>query len=222
VSEPTPPTGTLTIVAISDTHGRHRALKIPPGDVLVHAGDLTRRGKFQELDELDELFASLPHRYKVVIAGNHDWCFQEQPAAAAARLKHAIYLQDEGVTLEGVRFWGSPWQPWFYDWAFNLRRGAEIRAKWELIPPDTDVLITHGPPFGHGDLTSRGERAGCEDLLEVVERIAPRVHIFGHIHEGAGVTTNGKTVFVNACSCNLGYEPVNEPVLYRYERAPGV
>jgi len=98
-----------------------------------------------------------------------------------------------------VKFYGSPWQPWFYDWAFNLERGAEIRAKWDLIPEVIDVLITHGPPFGIGDLTARGDKAGCQDLLEVLERIKPRVHIFGHIHEGYGITSNGTNTFGTSC-----------------------
>ncbi len=116
--------------------------------------------------------------------------------------------------IEGIHIYGSPWQPWFHDWAFNLRRGPEIRAKWRLIPPKTDVLITHGPPYGHGDRTILGEIIGCRDLLEVVERIRPRFHIFGHIHEGAGLTANEHTDFINASSCNHRFEPVNEPIVF--------
>ena len=132
-------------------------------------------------------------------------------------LSNATYLMDEAVTVEGIRFWGSPWQPWFFDWAFNLQRGAEIRAKWDLIPLQTDVLVTHGPPVGHGDLTSRGDAAGCEDLMEVVRHVRPRLHIFGHIHEGYGVTEEDGIAFFNASSCNLGDNPVNPPLVYHYE-----
>jgi Icc-related predicted phosphoesterase len=203
----------MRVVAISDTHGLHRALSIPDGDVLVHAGDLTRRGELHELAELNDFFAALPHRHKVVIAGNHDFCLEEQPERCRELLRDVIYLQDEAVTIAGVRFYGSPWQPWFFDWAFNLPRGPQLHARWLQIPHDTDVLITHGPPHGIGDRTLAGKHAGCEDLREIVGRVAPRLHLFGHIHEGAGVSTIGRTTFVNASSLDLSYKPVNMPVV---------
>ncbi len=111
------------------------------------------------------------------------------------------------MTIDGVRFYGSPWQPWFYDWAFNLERGPEIRAKWDLIPEGIDVLITHGPPYGIGDLIARSDNAGCQDLLEVVEKIKPKVHVFGHIHEDYGITSNGVTTYINASSCGQLCQP---------------
>ncbi len=206
----------LTLVVISDTHGLHDILEIPPGDVLVHAGDLTARGDLEGVRAFDHFLAGLEHRHKVVIAGNHDFCFEYQPADARALLRHAVYLQDEAVEIEGVRFWGSPWQPWFLDWAFNLERGEEIRAKWELIPGDTDVLITHGPPAGHCDMTARGEPAGCSDLLARIRQVKPRFHLFGHIHEGYGTSTDGVTTYVNASICDLGYRPVHPPVVLEY------
>jgi Icc-related predicted phosphoesterase len=207
----------MKIVAISDTHGLHQGLTIPPGDVLVHAGDVTRHGTLAGVRDFDDFLASLPHPHKIVIAGNHDFCFEQDRERAEIELAHAIYLQDQAVTIDGVMFYGSPWQPWFHDWAFNLQRGPEIRAKWELIPPGTDVLITHGPPRGHRDRTTRGEDAGCADLLEVVERIRPRVHIFGHIHEAVGMSSNGRTTFINASICDAAYRPVNPPTVYELE-----
>ena len=125
-----------------------------------------------------------------------------------------MYLCDEGITCEGLYIYGSPWQPYFYNWAFNLSRGAACLNKWREIPEHTDVLLTHGPPLGHGDLCSSGVRAGCVDLLlEIQNRIHPKLHVFGHIHEGAGISTDGKTVFLNAASCDLSYKPSN-PVLF--------
>ena len=106
-------------------------------------------------------------------------------------------------------------EPAFNDWAFNLPRGEPLREKWALIPAGTDVLVTHGPPRGHGDRVAfGGEHVGCEDLLSAVERLAPRLHVFGHIHEGAGVTRNAATTFVNAASCDLFYEPTQPPILF--------
>jgi Icc-related predicted phosphoesterase len=209
---------TVRIVAIGDTHGLHEGLQVPEGDILIHAGDLTAYGELGQVRAFDALLGELPHRHKVVIAGNHDFCFERQPREARATLTNCIYLQDEAVTLMGLQFYGSPWQPWFYDWAFNLQRGPEIRAKWDLIPAGTDVLVTHGPPWGHGDLTDRGEQVGCQDLLAAVRRIRPALHLFGHIHEGYGLTREGNTVCVNASICNARYQPINRPVVLLMER----
>ena len=203
----------LTLVCISDTHTHHAQLVIPEGDVLIHAGDITSRGEIESVEDFSRWLGKLPHKYKVVIAGNHDFCFERNNDEARSLLSDFIYLQDESCEIESVKFYGSPWQPWFCDWAFNLRRGAEIRAMWDIIPKDTDVLITHGPPLGHGDHMVHGEDVGCEDLLEVVEQIGPKVHIFGHIHEGYGITDNGKTKFVNASSCDVTYQIANEPLV---------
>ena len=204
----------IRLVAISDTHGLHRHLTIPDGDILIHAGDITGHGQVEQVADFNEWLGTLPHRHKIVIAGNHDFCFEDQPVETAALLTNCIYLFDEAITLDGLYFYGSPWQPWFFDWAFNLQRGAEIRAKWELIPKETDVLITHGPPLGYGDLTSRGECVGCTDLLESVRQKRPKLHIFGHIHEGYGVKRNQHTTFINASSCNLQYRPVQRPIVF--------
>ncbi len=206
----------MKIVAISDTHSLHWSLNIPEGDVLVHAGDLTNRGILEEVSEFNTFLGTLPHPHKIVIAGNHDFCFEDYRMDCEEALTNCIYLQDQEVTIDGVRFYGSPWQPWFYDWAFNLERGPEIRAKWDLIPEGIDVLITHGPPYGIGDLTARGDKAGCQDLLEVAEKLKPDLHIFGHIHEGFGVSYNGVTTFINASSCDHLYQPVNQPLIYEY------
>ena len=206
----------MKLIAISDTHGLHGSLTIPDGDFLIHAGDLTRHGTLEDVIDFNNFLAALPHPHKIVTAGNHDFCFEKNRKACEEILTNCIYLQDQEVTIEGVRFYGSPWQPWFYDWAFNLQRGSEIRAKWDLIPEGIDILITHGPPYGIGDLTARGDNAGCQDLLKVVEKIKPRVHIFGHIHEGYGVTSNGVTAFINASTCDQVYNPVNQPVVYEY------
>lgn len=194
------PARPLRVVCVSDTHGHHRETVMPPGDVLIHAGDLTTAGHLGELDDFDAWLGSLNHlyRYKDVICGNHDFCFQEQASRARARITNAIYLEDEAVTVEGIKIYGSPWQPWFCDWAFNLQRGPEIAAKWKLIPDDTQILVTHGPPQGILDRTNRGDLAGCRDLLDRVLEVKPRLHVFGHIHEAAGRSDIDGIAFVNA------------------------
>jgi predicted phosphohydrolase len=198
----------LTLVAMADTHGYHESLRVPPGDILIHAGDLGRFGTLDELRDFDAFLGSLPHRHKIVVAGNHDWCFQRTPELARATLSQATLLCDEAAIVEGIRFYGSPWQPEFMDWAFNLPRGAQLAEKWALIPDDTDVLVTHGPPFGIGDRTWSGSHVGCEDLLRRVRQVRPRLHVFGHIHEGGGVYREDATVFVNATTNECASQPV--------------
>ena len=204
----------VRVVCISDTHGRHDDVFVPDGDLLLHAGDLTSHGSLYEIRDAAAFLEALPHPHKVVIAGNHDFGFQREAEAARRLMAGCTYLQDSEVTIQGLRIWGSPWQPWFYDWAFNLERGAMIREKWDLIPEGIDILLTHGPPRGHGDRTTRGEQAGCADLLDAVRRAQPRWHVFGHIHEGYGVTEVEGTTFVNASTCTLKYEPTNAPVVF--------
>ena len=205
--------GKVRLVCISDTHNRQTDLQLPAGDVLVHAGDFTGHGRVDEVAAFADWLRAQPHAHKVVIAGNHDWLFERQPARARAMLHGCTYLQDEAAVVAGLRFWGSPWQPWFYDWAFNLERGAALRAKWDLIPEGTEVLVTHGPPMGLGDRTVAGEHVGCQDLLEAIARVRPRVFVCGHIHEGYGTYRAGDTQVVNASTCDVRYRPIQPPVV---------
>jgi Icc-related predicted phosphoesterase len=189
----------MRIVCVSDTHGYHELTKIPDGDILVHAGDICRHGGLEDVDDFNRWLGKLPHKHKVVICGNHDWCFQEKPAEARARITNAIYLQDSGCEIEGLKFYGSPWTPLFCDWSFMLSE-PELAAKWELIPDGLDVLITHGPPLGFRDMTGRGEPAGNSTLRDRVSKVKPRLHIFGHIHEAAGRTELEGTIYLNAAT----------------------
>lgn len=200
----------MRVVCASDIHGQHGRFPVPAGDVLVLAGDLTRRGTLTELAEINTWLGTLPHRHKLIIAGNHDFGLEQDPRAREL-FTHATYLQDEGATVEGLRVWGSPWQPRFFDWAFNLDRGAPLRQRWDLIPEGTELLITHGPPRGVLDRCWDGRRVGCEDLLDAVRRLRPRLHVFGHIHESRGREAQGGTIFVNASVCTQRYKPT-QPV----------
>jgi predicted phosphohydrolase len=206
----------LTLVCVSDTHGRHRELAVPPGDVLLFAGDLSNHGQPADVSDFDDWLGSLPHPHKVIICGNHDFHFERDPADARRRIRHATYLQDSGTEIAGLKVWGSPWQPRFFDWAFNLDRGEPLRDKWAAIPAGIDVLLTHGPPYGILDRVVGGDHVGCQDLLEAVERVRPRLHVFGHIHEAYGVVRTGPTTFVNASTCTLSYAPSNPPVVVEH------
>lgn len=205
----------LRLVILADTHGFHRRLAIPDGDILIHAGDFCLHGDLSELDDFNDFLGSLPHRHKIVIAGNHDVCLEQQPGESRSRLTNAVYLQDQSVSLEGITFYGSPWQPEFQGWAFNLPRGKALREKWDLIPEDTGILITHGPPHGILDLTMVGDNAGDEELTRAIKRVKPSIHAFGHMHESYGILKKGPTTFVNACICDAMYQPVRKPVVWR-------
>lgn len=201
------------IVCISDSHSSHKDVIVPDGDILLHAGDSTYVGDISEITKFNEWLGSLPHKNKIIIAGNHDWLFQTNPVLATSLITNAIYLEDDFCEVMGLKIYGSPWQPWFFDWAFNLERGKEIAEKWTLIPEDTDILITHGPPYSILDETPRGEMVGCEELFKVVQRIKPELHVFGHIHHSYGHLKKFDVDFVNACVCNEAYEPVNAPII---------
>ncbi|MBN2358220.1 MAG: metallophosphatase domain-containing protein [Deltaproteobacteria bacterium] len=187
----------LTIVALADTHGCHRSLALPPGDVLIHAGDLTDGSGFDGLADICDFLRRQPHRHKIAIAGNHDFCLQDEPERALGFFTGIHYLLDQQIVIEGIKFYGSPWQPRFADFAFNLDRGPPLAERWAQIPDDTEILVTHCPPHGIGDRTHSGRHAGCEDLLARVRQVRPALHLFGHIHEGNGRWQIDDTLFAN-------------------------
>jgi len=177
---------------------------------LVCSGDICSRGSLDEAIDFLTWFEVQPYRYKILVPGNHDWVFERNPSLMDAEcdIRNIILLNDSGIVLEGVRFWGSPVQPRFCDWAFNRDRGADIKKHWDLIPVDTDVLITHGPPAGILDYVAHGGSVGCHDLLNKIMRTDVKLHIFGHIHMGRGTMKVGNKLFVNAASLNEQYQPV--------------
>jgi Icc-related predicted phosphoesterase len=172
-----------------------------------------------EISDFNDWLGSLPHKHKVVVAGNHDILFETQHGSRAL-LTNATYLENSGAVIEGLKFWGSPVQPEFNDWAFNVKRGQDIKKYWDMIPDDTDVLITHGPPWGLLDQIRPGrevEHLGCGELLKAVRRIKPKLHVFGHIHGGYGTFKEGPTQFVNASLLNEAYKPVNAPIVVDFQ-----
>ena len=194
----------MKIICISDTHNQHENLIIPHGDMLIHAGDITSTGKREELIKFNDWLGLLPHQYKIVIAGNHDFYCEIYPQETKQILSNAVYLNDTGITIEGLNIWGSPISPTFQDYAFMRNRGENIRKHWELIPSNTDILITHCPPFEILDKTNSGKNEGCEDLLEIIQtRIKPQLHVFGHIHEAYGQTQIADTQYINASVVGL-------------------
>jgi len=206
----------MKIICISDTHGLHRHMKnkIPDGDMIIHSGDFCNRGDYFECVDFFNWFGALPHKYKLAIAGNHDiWMEEASRSEINAIIPPGIhYLQDESVTIEGLNFWGSPVQPEFFDWAFNRKRGSAIQQHWDLIPKDTNVLISHGPPMSILDKTIQGTHVGCANLFTTItEQLKLKLHVFGHIHNGYGVEVKNNTMFVNAAICGEDYKPTNVP-----------
>jgi len=192
----------MKIVAFSDTHSLHQKVEIPDGDLLIFAGDMSICKTVQDVTGFNEFLKTLPHRYKIVVGGNHDHLLAYSPEIGHELLQNAIYLQDSAVRIEGIKIYGAPWQPTFNTKAcsaFTLPRGKAIRKKWDLIPADIDILITHSPPCGIMD-EDGGVSHGCSDLLERVQQIQPKLHIFGHIHNHNGIQNIGKTTFIN---CNV-------------------
>jgi Icc-related predicted phosphoesterase len=201
----------MRIIAVSDTHGLHNGIQgLPDGDILVHAGDLMNSGfDPEDIWSFNRWLEAQSFKHRIVTGGNHDRHFQNSPDQARSLLTNAIYLENAGVTIGNVSFWGSPYTPEFLNWAFMYPRGSAARQYWDQIPYGLDVLVTHGPPFGILDQAARGgEHLGCEELLKAVEEKKPKVHIFGHIHGGAGTFENGVTRFVNAAYLNERYKPL--------------
>jgi len=202
----------LKLVIISDSHGMYRDVEIPEGDVLVHCGDIFRSAwpNSGELLDFKHWLRGLPHKHKILIAGNHEKGV-ERDGFSEYLLPECTYLENSGVEIQGIKFWGSPYTPEFMNWAFMRDRGAPMKEIWDQIPQNTDVLITHGPPKGIMDKCPDGFHAGCEELYAAVHRINPTVHCFGHIHGGYGRQWGGcETLFVNASICTEAYRPTNK------------
>jgi len=224
----------MELVFISDTHTKHgnkylneklkQILEDYPDAILIHSGDISYRGELFEVENFLNWFDSIGFRKKIFIPGNHDFIFEENPEIVESLLKEkyksVTYLNDSGIEIDGIKFWGSPVTPRFFDWAFN--RDEDIQNHWDLIPVDTNVLITHGPPYGILDSTIRTqESVGCKYLRDKLYDIhGLNVHVFGHIHEGYGLRrinygNDGERIvnFINASHLNFKYEPVNPPII---------
>ena len=229
----------MRIVCISDTHSLHEGMlyNIPNGDILIHAGDCTNVGRQNEVREFIEWFQNIEgFTYKIFIAGNHDFAFEREPTWLNLYLdpnilaEHNVtYLEDGELEIVSsefsrpIKIYGSPWQPEFFDWAFNLpRNGDVLKSRWDDIPNNTDILITHGPPHGIRDFTPNNLQVGCELLRERVEVLKPLLHVFGHIHGAYGLVEINGTVFANASTCTERYQPINKPLVFDLTENDGI
>jgi len=220
-NHPKPKRDSLRFVCISDLHGKQNDLEVPSGDVLLVSGDLldvySPVNQIQQLKTFNKWLGGLPHRYKIIVAGNHDKCCEDLRTDGVQKiLTNATYLQDSETTVEGVRIYGAPYSiiGESDNRAFQFPRGAkELKERWDLIP-EVDVLITHTPPKGFHD-----EGEGCEHLTEAVMQKKPKYHIFGHYHTTHGVSAyhhgnNLYTTFVNAASLSEGYYPIQRAIVF--------
>lgn len=209
--------GKLIVDLLSDTHNQHEKFKCDGGDVLIHSGDVSLRGTNQEIIAFLDWFEMQDYGHLILVPGNHDWAFEKDPKEmyAACKQRGISLLNDSGVIIdEGIKVWGSPVQPWFHSWAFNRYRGDEIKKHWNMIPDDTEILVTHGPPAGILDYTTYAdgtakERVGCHDLADKIAKTQVKLHVFGHIHEARGVVYDKEVTYVNASSLDRMYYPAS-------------
>ena len=221
----------MKILSISDTHGLHESIKkrsLTKADVLIHAGDCTNYGSIPQIIEFINWFASLDkYKHKIFIAGNHDYGFEQYPQEIKEYLEgfpELTYLEDSSVIIDGVKFYGSPHTPYFHNWAFNCARNEEdakiynkplITEYWDKIPMDTQVLITHGPPYGINDFVpyNGGEFVGCRDLLDKVYNMSDlKLNVHGHIHCGYGQQITNGVNYINPSIVTESYSPINKPI----------
>lgn len=195
------------IVMLSDTHNLHDSVIVPDGDILIHAGDATNDGTREEEENFIKWFRALPHRSKIIVGGNHDDILETNPEIAQG--EGIEYLCDREVTIDGLRFYGSPyrtvpaermlnkhlnWSAFMVDelWASHI---------WNDIPEGLDMLITHQPPYQVLDYAPP-VHWGSPALLDAVTRAKPRYHVFGHVHDQNGRLYYRDMNFINATICS--------------------
>jgi predicted phosphodiesterase len=234
----------MRITTISDTHTRHGLIPtehLPGGDLLLHSGDIMNSGyNPQDIHSFLNWFSTQPYTHKVFIAGNHDRMFQDDPNFIKDLISHSyqdsiIYLEDSEVVIDGdgpngdypegnIRIYGLPHTPEFYNWAFNVPRNShKMQEIMNKIPENTDILVTHGPPYGILDTISpRSYQAlGCETLRDRVKQVRPKIHVFGHIHGGRGIEYVDGTLFINASVLNESYNYTNKPITLDFDFSTG-
>lgn len=218
----------MKIVTISDTHGY--LPDIPACDIFIHAGDIcpatNHKVKYQKqwlIEEFNPWLKNINAKSKVITAGNHDFVFQEYP-----NIKYnldCIVLINEIAEIQGLKIWGSPWTKKFYDWAFNM--SAKDLYKLHINIPKCDIIVTHGPPYGFGDLCSRSlkdengnvtykwkSHQGSPGLTRRIIEMEPKLVVGGHIHSGFGTRKLGNTIICNTSFVNEGYRPAYLPHVF--------
>ena len=211
----------MRLVIISDTHNRQQKLRLPDGDCLLHCGDLSEGGSGFEILAALRWMNTLPYKHKIWIAGNHDIDLDDFPdfeEYVVKKFPKLTYLKDSFVIVDGVKVYGSPWTRKFNNWGFELGE-KELKRKWEIIPEDTDILMTHTPPMGVLDKTYNNFSCGCEELYSRVCALKPKYHMFSHIHEARSIDyrSNPSTMFINASIVNYSFNSLHKAFSVEYE-----
>lgn len=212
----------MKITCISDLHGHYPELS--GGDLLIIAGDLTATDEAYQYIQFSCWISRQPYKRCIFIGGNHDNLLQDG-VWPEKDLDKITYLEDSGTEFEGLKIWGCPWTLKFPNqnpsaMAFTCDTERQLLPFWELIPDDTDILITHTPSKDVLDRCSSGVRCGSWTLQNELWRIRPKLHVFGHIHEGYGsyrpnlefLNCEGYPISVNAAHMNVCYKPINAPI----------
>lgn len=200
----------MKIVCISDTHNNHEEVLLPEGDILVHTGDFTHNGSIEEYCRfINWLEKQKQFKHKIIVPGNHDFCCERVWGLCKrfAAERGVLAGLDEQFVVEGINFFCSPWQPWFYDWAFNAT-DEDLKSHFSKITADTNVLLTHGPSSGILD-DGKGSKILAKRIKQLKEL---KYVVFGHIHEGYGVKTVDKVTYINAAltgSAEYGWEKLD-------------
>lgn len=218
----------MKVTFISDTHTREHSVKLPGGDILIFSGDCMSSGyNWWEINDFLDWFSEQPYEYKIWIAGNHDRWIEKKPEDVKECVstyfdKGVRYVYNETIEIKGLKIYGTPYQPYFCGWAYNVADTDQLYSIFKMIPENLDILITHCPPYdildkSHFPRPAYGrngeEPLGSKELSKVLDELgpaAPRYHVFGHIHgDGGKMEVQGLTTYINASVCNEAYDPVN-------------
>lgn len=206
----------VKITALSDMHTKHHGVSVPKCDICIFAGD-AHITSIDRLNEFDNWLSTIPAQHIIYVAGNHDSLFENKCMRAEYLLKNCIYLENERVEIEGIKIYGSPFSKYFNGWSFMLHEDS-LKDIWDMIPEDTDILITHGPAWQRLDINEQREYCGSKTLRQRVDKIKPRVHICGHIHESYGEMKTDYGKVINASILDDKYKLKNEPKVIYYNK----
>ena len=208
----------MKIICISDTHNKHEGLILPDADCIIHAGDFTDAGTKQETIAFLKWFSSLTYKYKILVAGNHDFYLEKNRRNLNTIIpEDIIYLEDSGIIIENINIWGSPYIPGTGNWAFLKARGKAILEHWDKIPLNTNILITHGPAYGILDELDDKSQIGCKNLKEKLKELNVSKHIFGHVHNEYGTVKKFKTLYINSSSLDQRQRILNAPIIVMHD-----
>lgn len=225
------------LVFISDTHNKHNKVVVPECDILIHTGDCSFQGLESETKNFAKWLDKQPAKHIVLTPGNHCKVFEKELPESRSWVTdycpRANLLIHEAAEVEGIKFFGSPWTPFFFNWAFNAGRDPVeashtfkpfIGDLWKDIPLDTQILVTHGPGLGTLDevldrRTGRIQNVGCAELTKKIAELKDlKIHAAGHTHLMGGKYLDiGNIKYINAAICDDNYNPTREPVVIDYE-----